>query len=94
FNGTAFTYKGAPRAEFERAFNPPLVVDATPLNVTVGVDLDTWFKSSSGALIDPSTANAGGANAGVVAENIKRSFRAFRDDDRNGHDDDDHTAHP
>jgi hypothetical protein len=94
FNGTAFTYTGAPRAAFERAFAPPLVADATPLNVTIGVDLASWFKSQSGALIDPSTANSGGANAAVVAENIKRSFRAFRDDDRNGHDDDDHTAHP
>lgn len=89
FNGTKFTYEGAPRAAFERAFNPPLVVDATPLNLTVSVDLSTWFRAQSGVLIDPATANAGGPNAALVAENIKRSFHAFRDDDRDGDDDDD-----
>jgi hypothetical protein len=89
FNGKGFTFRGAPRAELERVFNPPLDVDAASLNVTIGVDLANWFKSRTGALIDPSTANAGGANATVVADNIKRSLRAFRDDDRNGHDDED-----
>jgi hypothetical protein len=93
FNGTAFTYKGAPRAEFEREFNPPLVVDDKPLNVTVNLDLASWFKTQSGTAIDPSTANTGGANAAIVAENIRRSFRAFRDNDRDGHDDDDHGGH-
>jgi hypothetical protein len=88
FNGTPFKYQGAPRAEVERTFDPPLVVDAAPQNLTVNVDLSTWFRTRSGALIDPSTANAGGANAAAVAENIKRSFHAFRDDDRNGDDDD------
>jgi hypothetical protein len=88
FNGKAFVFKGAPRADLERTFSPPLVVDASAPNLTVDVDLATWFKSRTGALIDPSTANADGPNAAVVADNIKRSFHAFRDDDRNGHDDD------
>jgi hypothetical protein len=52
------------------------------------MDLTTWFRTQAGALIDPSTANAGGPNAVLVAENIKRSFHAFRDDDRDGDDDD------
>jgi hypothetical protein len=52
------------------------------------VDLTNWFKTSSGALIDPATANAGGANAELVSANIARSFVAFRDDDRDGRDDD------
>ena len=93
FNGTPFTYKGAARSELERRFDPPLVIDASPLNITVNVDLASWFRSQSGGLIDPSTANAGGANAATVADNIKRSFRAFRDDDHNGQDDDDRGGH-
>lgn len=88
FNGKSFTYTGAPRAEFEATFTPPLVVDAAPVNLTVSADVTTWFKTQSGTLIDPSTANAGGASAGAVADNIRRSFKAFRDDDRDGHDDD------
>jgi hypothetical protein len=94
FNGTPFTWRGAPRAEFEASFSPALVVDAAPVNLTVHADVTTWFKTQSGTLIDPATANAGGSNAGVVAENVRRSFRAFRDDDRNGHDDGDDTRRP
>ena len=87
FNGRAFTYTGAPRAEIEASFNPALAVDAAPVNLTVHADVTTWFKTQSGTLIDPSTANAGGVNAGTVADNISRSFKAFRDDDHNGRDD-------
>lgn len=93
FNGTPFVYTGSPEANLETVFSPPMVVSAAPVNLTVNVDLSSWFRSSTGALIDPSTANAGGLNAAVVANNIRRSFRAFRDDDRNGHDDDGHDGH-
>lgn len=93
FNGTPFVYTGSPAANLETIFSPPMVVDASPVNLTVNVDLSTWFRSSTGTLIDPSTANAGGLNAAVVANNIRRSFRAFRDDDRNGHDDDGRDGH-
>lgn len=87
FNGKAFTYTGAPHIEFESVFNPPLAVTDKGANITVNVDLATWFKTSSGTLIDPATANAGGNNANLVAANIRQSLHAFRDDDRDGHDD-------
>ena len=87
FNGTAFVYTGTTRAQIESRFDPPLVADGSGINVTVSVDLTNWFKTSSGALIDPSTANSGGANAELVSTNIARSFVAFRDDDRDGRDD-------
>jgi hypothetical protein len=89
FNGKDFAYSGTPRVEFETAFNPPLVVDTKPVNITVNVNTAKWFVTPSGSLIDPSTANAGGANEQLVRANIMRSFRAFRDRDRKGHDDDD-----
>jgi hypothetical protein len=92
FNGKAFTYTGSPKSEFETSFNPPIVVDSTGAkNITINVDLANWFKNRSGALIDPSTANTGGTNEQLVADNIRRSFKAFRDDDRDGHDD--HGSH-
>ena len=90
YNGTAFTWTGAPEAQLEHTFSPALVIDAAgnlTTNVTVSVDLTSWFRNSSGALIDPASANAGGPNAGVVSDNIRRSFRAFRDDDHDGQDD-------
>jgi hypothetical protein len=87
FNGKAFTFTGAPKAELEGLFNPPLVADSTGANITINVDLANWFRTSSGTLVDPATANAGGANAALVSSNIARSFKAFRDDDHDGHDD-------
>ncbi|MDQ2665726.1 MAG: hypothetical protein M3Z05_06920 [Gemmatimonadota bacterium] len=87
FNGKAFTYTGAPKAEIEGLFNPALVADSTGANITINVDLTNWFRTSGGSLVDPATANAGGANATLVSSNIARSFKAFRDDDRDGRDD-------
>ena len=87
FNGKAFTYTGAPKAELEGLFNPPLVADSTGANITIKVDLKNWFRTSTGTLVDPATANAGGINAALVSGNIARSFKAFRDDDRDGRDD-------
>lgn len=87
FNGKPFVYTGSPKAEFETSFNPPVTVDSTGVNLTVQVDLSTWFRTSSGTLIDPATANAGSANAALVSDNIRRSFKAFQDDDHDGRDD-------
>ena len=86
FNGKAFTYLGAPSAQLESVFTPPLVADASGINITVKVDLSTWFRTAAGTFVDPATANVGGANAGLVRSNIARSFNAFRDDDHGGHD--------
>lgn len=87
FNGVAFTYRGRVEAEIEKSFDPPLVLDSLGTNVAVRVDLARWFRTSSGALVNPATANAGGVNERLVARNIKRSFHAFEDHDRDGRDD-------
>jgi len=87
FNGAAFTYTSALDQEQEYTFNPPLVIDASgsTTNLTIRVDVATWFRyPTSGTLINPTTANTGGANEGVVKENIKNSVEAFRDHDRDG----------
>jgi hypothetical protein len=87
FNGTPFTYTSTLDQGQEYDFVPPLQVDASgsSTNLTIRVDLTTWFKQSgSGALIDPSTANPGGANEGVVKVNIRNSVKAFEDRDHNG----------
>lgn len=86
FKGQPFVYLGAVDTRFELAFSPPIIVDASGANVTVHVDVTTWFRDSAGALIDPVSANAGGTNAALVATNIRRSLRAVRDDERDGKD--------
>ena len=86
YNGAAFVFTSDLTEKQELTFTTPLVVDAagtaTP-NLTIQIDVNSWFKSG-GALIDPRTANKGGANENVVKQNIRASLRAFRDDDKNG----------
>lgn len=85
YNGTPFTYTSPIDVEQETSFAPPLVVDAsgTATNVTIRMDISTWFKSGT-TVIDPNTANLGQPNEGLVNENIKNSVKAFRDHDRDG----------
>lgn len=90
FNGTAFTFESDLDVEQEQELADPIVVSdtTTSTNVTMVVDINTWFRTGGGALIDPATANKGGANEGLVKENIKDSFKAFEDHDRDGDDSD------
>lgn len=84
YNGSPFVYTSAAEGELELTFNPPLVVDGSAGNLTVHVDLSSWFKNSDGTTIDPRTATAGTAAKEKVDDNIKRSFDVFEDDDRDG----------
>lgn len=90
FNGVAFTYESDLDVEQENELTDPIVVSdtTTATNVTMNVNLDAWFRTAGGSLINPSTANKGGQNEGVVKENIKVSFRSFEDRDRDGDDSD------
>ena len=89
FNGEPFTYESDLDVEQENDIVPPLVITDTSVgtNVTLRVDLAAWFRNGA-ALVDPESANKGGANEGVVKENIKNSFRAYEDEDRDGDDSD------
>jgi hypothetical protein len=80
-----FTFKSHLSANQEIHLNPPLVIEpgSTGFEVSVTVDVDSWFKDDAGNLIDPRT-----ADENVVNQNIRNSFRAFRDEDHDGHDDD------
>lgn len=87
FNGESFTYESDLDVEQENQLNPPLVITDASVgtNVTMQVDITTWFRNGA-SLVDPRTANKGGANEGIVKENIKTSFKAFEDEDRDGDD--------
>lgn len=88
FNGTPFTFTSEVDAEQEHELDPPLTVAATgPAVLTLMVDVSTWFQTGGGALIDPATANTGGANKSLVENNIVDSFDAFEDNDEDGVDD-------
>jgi hypothetical protein len=90
FNGTPFTYETDLDVEQEHDLAPALVVaESGTVNVTLLVDIATWFLDEAGTgLVDPATANKGGANEGIVKENITQSVEAFEDDDSDGSSDD------
>lgn len=85
WNGNPFEYTSDLEAEQEIEFATPLQLDGAG-NVTLSVDLATWFADGSGNLIDPSS-----ANNDLVENNIEASFEGFEDDDHDGvpHDEDD-----
>ena len=80
-----FTYTAQLGAHVEAEFQPPVTVGATTSNVTVDVDVASWFKDATGAVIDPTNA----ANASAINANILRSLRVFEDDNQDGVDDHD-----
>ncbi|MBI4513859.1 MAG: hypothetical protein HY702_07085 [Gemmatimonadetes bacterium] len=84
-----FTYVSDLNEEQEIEFPMPIVVapgDAATI-VTFVVNMDGWFRTANGALIDPRTANPGGPNEGLVEDNIKNSIEGFEDEDLDGEED-------
>lgn len=84
YNGTPFVFTSELDQEVQIDFNPPVVITEGNNNVTIAVDLRSWFRNADGSLISPATANPGQPNASIVAEKIKVSLRAFEDDDKSG----------
>ena len=89
FNGTDFSYTNDLTANQHMQLPSPIsVTDATPVDLTIMVDIATWFKDQGGNLVDPASAATGQPNEGLVTDNIKTSFHAFKDHDHDGEDDD------
>lgn len=93
YNDAAFEYSTEMDSEQEIDLASPLVVtpESGPVNVTLTIDISTWFVAAGGTLVDPATANKDQPNEELVEGNIEASIEGFRDDDRDGvpHDDDD-----
>jgi hypothetical protein len=83
FNGTPFVYTSALNEKQTLTFTPAITVGADNQNVTIQFDVATWFTNGS-TVINPATANSGGANENLVRDKIRSSLRAIEDDDRNG----------
>ena len=65
--------------------SPATVQEGQGLNITLRVDISGWYlNAAKTALVDPASANQGGANESVVANNIQNSFKAFEDDNHDG----------
>ena len=53
-------------------------------NLTLNVDPSTWFGTSGSGRLDPRQSSV----RSQIEGNIQRSFKAFRDDNKDGHEDD------
>jgi hypothetical protein len=86
FNGDTVVFETDLNFKQELALSPPVVVDGTAatVNVTILSAVDVWFRDATGAVIDPATANKGEENENLVKDNIRDSFEAFEDDDKDG----------
>jgi len=81
-----FTFTSDVDQSEEATLPSPVTVQAgQSLNVTLRVDISGWYLNGARtALVDPASANKGGANESVVANNIHNSFEAFEDDNHDG----------
>lgn len=84
FNGQPFVFTTATEAEMEFDLEPPLVVGAGGTNITVFVNVDSWFRAAGGGIIDPRPASLTSTLRAAIEANIRASFDAFNDDDRDG----------
>ena len=79
----AFTFISHMKAPIHADFDSSVTVDANSMNLTINVDVTSWFKNRSGAIIDPTNPE----NQRAIERSIRASLRAFEDDDHDGNDD-------
>jgi hypothetical protein len=91
----SFTFISDLNEEQEIELEPPVEVTADqPANVTFRVDIDRWFRTSNGTLVNPARGNDDGDLEDLIEDNIEASIEAFGDDDRDGDEDDDSDDDP
>lgn len=81
YDGQPFDITTAVNDDIELRLTPPLVVanGAAATAVTVTLNLEAWFRSSTGGLMDPRTASSDSAIAAALRANISSSFAAHSD---------------
>lgn len=84
WDGVAFTYGRALDDVRLLALQPPVEVMGRTANVTLTLDVGSWFRSPDGTLIDPALAGDGTPLGAEVEERIRASFAAFEDADADG----------
>ncbi|MEO5588630.1 MAG: hypothetical protein ABIS03_03505 [Gemmatimonadaceae bacterium] len=87
FNGAPYTFTTDLTAVVELEFETPVVVaEGGSTSLTLQLDVRSWFLGQGGgSLVNPLTLSQQGRSR--VDQNIRASFRAFRDDNQDGRDD-------
>ena len=85
YDGQTFDVTVPVNAELELRFSPPLdVTSSEPVNVSVNVDVASWFRDASGNVIDPRQLNTNAELRAEFRNRVRASFRAFEDGDHDG----------
>jgi hypothetical protein len=89
FNGTPFTFTTDLTTEVEMELKTPIdVKTAGPTDITIFMDVTGWFLAEGGSsLVSPLSLTLEGRER--IEQNIRRSFRAFEDENRDGEEDGD-----
>lgn len=84
YDGAAFDVTVPVNAELELPFSPPLEVTSSsvPVNVSINIDVSSWFKDANGNTIDPRQLNTDSTLRAQFRNRVRASFRAFEDQDR------------
>lgn len=84
YNGVPFVYKSDKSAKQKLNFPNALVVTETGSNVTLLIRPYIWFIDSTNQYMDPSDANNRDEIDHNIKENIKASFKAYKDNNEDG----------
>jgi hypothetical protein len=90
YDGEAFDVTIPVNARIETDLDPPFSpTDAlgTP-NITVNVDVSSWFKNSDGSVVDPRRLATDASLRAAFRNRMRASFRALEDSNKDGRDSD------
>ena len=88
-NTRPFIFTHDVNAKLDVPLTAPVTIGAGGDDVTVTIDMTDWFLKPMGGLYSPAEGNTSGFVRAKIQNNIRNAFRAFRDKNRDGKDDDD-----
>lgn len=88
YNTRPFIFTHDVNAKLDVPLTEPVAIGEGGDNVTVTIDMTDWFVRPAGGLYSPAEGNTPGFVRAKIQNNIRSAFRAFRDKNRNGKDDD------
>ena len=88
YNTKPFAFTHDVNAKLDVPLTKPVEIGAAGDNVTVTIDMSSWFTKPGSGLYNPAEGNVSGLVRAKIQNNIRAAFKAFRDKDRDGEDDD------
>lgn len=84
YNGLPFVFKSDKSAKQKLNFRDALIVTQTASNITLQIRPYIWFLDSDNQYLDPSDPNNRSEIDHNIKENIKVSFKAYKDNNKDG----------